>query len=189
LHKQALLSLLEESPVIAAVKEEARLGDALASDCGVIFLLGSSLLSVERSIARIKDADKLAFVHIDLVHGLAPREVAVDFIRQNTRADGIISTKPQLLRHARALGLLAVQRFFLLDSMALENSLRQMGQDDADLVEVLPGVMPKIIRRMVAASSSSLIAGGLIADKEDVVSALSAGASAVSTTLPGLWAV
>ena len=34
---------------------------------------------------------------------------------------------------------------------------------------------------------SAVIAGGLIADKEDVMGALEAGAVAVSSTNPGVW--
>ena len=36
-------------------------------------------------------------------------------------ADGIITTKPALVRRARELGMFTVLRYFLIDSMALEN--------------------------------------------------------------------
>ena len=58
---------------------------------------------------------------------------------------------------------------------------------DADLIEVLPGLMPKIIRRVAQLTGKPVIAGGLISDKEDVTAALSAGAVAVSTTNPAVW--
>ena len=90
------------------------------------------------------------------------------------------------LRGRRELGLVAIQRFFLLDSMALDNIQRQRPQD-ADLIEVLPGLMPKIIRRVAQLTGKPVIAGGLISDKEDVTAALSAGAVAVSTTNPAVW--
>ena len=51
----------------------------------------------------------------------------------------------------------------------------------------LPGVMPKIIRKLASEMEVPLIAGGLITDKEDVINALSAGALAVSTTLSDIW--
>ena len=43
-------------------------------------------------VKKIKDAGKLAMVHIDLIAGLSGKEVAVDYIKQETLADGIIST-------------------------------------------------------------------------------------------------
>ena len=84
---------------------------------------------------------------------------------------------------------MAIQRFFLLDSMAIENINRHLGQETSDLIEVLPGIMPKIIRRVRAVAGKPVIAGGLITDKEDVTGALGAGAVAVSTTNPAVWAM
>lgn len=82
-----------------------------------------------------------------LIDGLSSSPVAVDFIL-DTGADGILTTKPSLIRRAKALGLLAVQRFFLLDSMALENISRHLKQDAPDLIEVLPGLMPQVIGQL-----------------------------------------
>ena len=56
-----------------------------------------------------------------------------------------------------------------------------------DFIEVLPGLMPKVIRKICRTSRIPIIAGGLITDKEDVVAALSAGAIAVSTTNQDVW--
>ena len=92
----------------------------------------------------------MAVVHIDLIGGLGSKEIAVDFINSQTEADGIISTKP-------------------------------------DMIEVLPGLMPEMIRRICKSTKTPIIAGGLIEDKEAVMAALSAGAIAISTTNPGVW--
>ena len=56
-----------------------------------------------------------------------------------------------------------------------------------DMIEVLPGVMPKIIRRICRESRVPVIAGGLIADKEDIMAALDAGAVSISTTRQDVW--
>ena len=167
------------------VDDEA-MAAALESDVSVIFLLSGDILTVADAAARVRKAGKRAFVHLDLVDGLAAREVSVDFIARQTAADGIISTKAALTRRGRELGLVSIQRFFLLDSMALDNIQRQRAQD-CDLIEVLPGLMPKIIRRVAQSTGKPVIAGGLISDKEDVTNALSAGAVAVSTTNPAVW--
>lgn len=50
--------------------------------------------------------------------------------------------------------MLAIQRFFLLDSSALANVNRQLKYTEADLVEVLPNVSPKIIKEIVAHSKN-----------------------------------
>jgi glycerol uptake operon antiterminator len=51
-----------------------------------------------------------------------------------------------------------------------------------DAIEILPGVMPKIINKIAAISKIPIIAGGLISDKEDVRLALEAGAISVSAS-------
>ena len=184
--REQLLDLLAGGPVIAAVKDAGGLAAALDSDVSVVFLLSGDVLTIPDTAARVRRAGKRAFVPLDLVDGLAAREVSVDFIARQTQADGIISTKAALTRRGRELGLVSIQRFFLLDSMALDNIQRQRAQD-CDLIEVLPGLMPKIIRRVAQSTGKPVIAGGLISDKEDVTNALSAGAVAVSTTNPAVW--
>ena len=184
-----LLRLLADGPVIAAVKDAAGLAAALRSDVTVVFLLGFDMLTVSDMVAKAQQAGKRVFVHVDLVEGLASREIAVDFIARNTAADGIISTKDSLIRRGRELGLVTIRRVFLLDSMALANIERHVSQDSSDLIEVLPGLMPKIIRQLTSVVKKPIIAGGLICDKEDVTGALGAGAIAVSTTNPTVWSM
>lgn len=180
-----LLSVLDNSPMIAACKNDEGLQRALASDCSVVYLLYGNVCSIADLVQCIKDAGKMAFVHVDLIDGLSNRDIAVDFVKQHTATDGIITTRPNLIRRGHDLKLITIQRFFLLDSMAFENVVRQASQ--ADAVEVLPATMPKVIRRLVGKIRQPLIAGGLITDKEDIMSALGAGAIAVSATNPDLW--
>lgn len=184
---EELLGILSSQPIIASVKNDEELEQALQSDVGVIFLLYGTILSVGELTQRVHQSGKQVFVHLDMVEGLAPKEVAADFIARTTAADGVISTKAQLTRRARELGLVAIQRVFLLDSMALKNVVRHFSQESADLVEVLPGLMPKMIRRLCQTTGKPIIAGGLISDKEDVTGALGAGAVAVSSTNPDVW--
>lgn len=101
--------------------------------------------------------------------------------------DGIISTKPSMIRRAKELGLYTVMRFFVLDSLSFENIEKQLVSVKPDFIEVLPGVMPKIIRKVCKRVRTQVIAGGLISDKEDVMAALDAGAIAVSSTNQKVW--
>jgi glycerol uptake operon antiterminator len=179
--------LLEDSPIIAAVKDDAGLEKALASDCGIVFILYGTICDIGQIVARVREAGKSAVVHLDLVSGMTAKEISVDFIRANTLADGIISTRPNVIHYARQLGLLAVQRFFVIDSRALENTYRQLEAAPPDIVEVLPGVMPRIIAEISRKSRAPVIASGLIQDKKDITAALQAGAQAVSATNPDVW--
>ena len=108
-------------------------------------------------------------------------------MKENTQADGIITTRPALIRRAKEKGLFTVLRFFVIDSMAFENIEKQTGAVSPDVIEILPGLMPKIIRKIQKSIYRPLIAGGLISEKEDIMAALSAGALAISTTNEAVW--
>ena len=182
-----IATILAESPIIAAVKDDAGLEMALATDCRMVFLLYGNICNIPALVGRVKETGKIAMVHVDLVDGLANKEVSVTFIKQNTHADGIISTKPAIVKFAKEQGLLTVQRFFLIDSIAMENCRKYMETGKADMVEILPATMPKIIKKIAAYCKMPIIAGGLITDKEDIMLALQAGAMGVSSTNREVW--
>lgn len=54
-------------------------------------------------------------------------------------------------------------------------------------MEILPGLMPKIIRKIEKTIKIPIITGGLIEDKEDIINALAGGAIGISTTNSKLW--
>lgn len=185
---QKFYDLIEANPVIAAVKDMEGMDACCArEEIKVVFILFGDICNINTIVRQVKKAGKLAMVHVDLISGLSSKEVSVNFIKQNTQADGIISTKPALIKRARELSLYTTLRIFLLDSMAFENIEHQMAIARPDLIEILPGLMPKVIRKVCGMVKVPVIAGGLIAEKEDVVSALSAGAISVTTTNPGVW--
>lgn len=185
---QKFYNAIEKNPIIAAVKDMNGLKKAVAlEDIQVIFLLFGDILSLGDIIKTVKRADKIAVVHIDLIVGLGSKDISVDYIKINTEADGIISTKPSMIKRAKELGLYTVIRYFVIDSMALENVKSQANGISPDLIEILPGAMPKVIEKISRHGKIPVIAGGLITDKEDVVAALSAGAIAVSSTNHRVW--
>ena len=188
---QEFYDAVEANPVIAAVKSDAGLQAAVEmEEIQVIFVLYGDVCTIPEILERIKAAGKKAMVHIDLIAGLSAKEISVEFIARQTRADGIITTKPALVRRAKELGIFAGLRFFVIDSLALkniENLEMQCGTSRPDFIEVLPGVMPKVLGRIAKVSRIPMIAGGLITEKEDVIAALSVGAIAVSSTNQDVW--
>ena len=126
-------------------------------------------------------------MHIDLINGLSSKEIAVDFLKQYTKADGIITTQRNLIRRAKELDLYTILRFFVIDSLAYENSDRQTQAARPELIEVLPALMPKIVSKICSISQTPVIAGGLVSDKEDVMALLQAGVTSVSSTNERTW--
>ena len=184
---QTFIEAIEASTVIGAVKSMEGLEKCLTSEVGVVFILFGDICNIGELVQRVKDSGKLAMVHMDLIVGLSAKEIAVDFIKKYTAADGIISTKAALIKRAGELGLYTVLRFFVIDSLAFENIGRQIGTARPDVIEVLPGLMPKVIGRLTKMCHVPVIAGGLIGDKEDVMAMLDAGAMAISSTNESTW--
>lgn len=178
---------MECSPIIAAVKNDAGLERVLALESKVVFVLYGDLCGVVEIVRRLHEAGKLAVVHIDLIAGLGNKEAAVDYIHAAAKADGIISTRPAFIKRGRELGLFTVLRLFVFDSLSLENVHRTADAAQPDVIEILPGIMPRVIARIASSIRIPLICGGLIMDKSDVMEALSAGAAAVSTTSETVW--
>jgi glycerol uptake operon antiterminator len=81
---------------------------------------------------------------------------------------------------------MTVQRFFALDSQGLRNMPELIELSKPDMVEIMPGVIGKIIKRL-SDGKTPIISGGLIDSKEEVTTALSCGAVAVSTGAKDLW--
>ena len=183
-----MLELLEESPIIAAIKSWEGLEKSLKSECKVVFVLFGTICDIDQIVARIKDAGKVAIVHVDMIQGLSTKRVAVDFIAHNTRADGIISKKTHWW-NTKEMGLYAIQRTFVVDSIALDTLKKQIEMFRPDAVEIMPGVMPKILKIMREYTDIPLIAGGLLSDKKDVMAAFEAGTDAISATNEAVWYV
>ena len=187
--EQKFYDAMADCPVIAAVKNFEKMGlQPVVMRTGELSFSGrngSGSVSSTSPNRQIKEAGKIALVHIDLVEGLSAHEVSVDYIRKNTKADGIISTRMNMINRARELSMYTVFRIFILDSRAFQGIEKQKRQVKADFIEILPGVMPKIIQKVNKLSAQAVIAGGLIND--NVIEALNAGAISVSTTNQDIW--
>lgn len=182
-----VVNLPKDNLVIPAIKDDVWLESALLSECEVIYILYGNIINIATIVQKIKDAGKIALVHIDLIEGLSSKSISVDFIQKYTRADGIISTRPQLISRANKLGLISIQRFFLLDARNYDNVKKHVKENNPDIVEVMPAGLVKMIRYVLTEINTPLIASGLILDDKDVNGALEAGSFAVSTTNRSLW--
>lgn len=179
-----LYDSLERCPIIAAVNDKF-IEDAVSSPAEVIFLLGSNLITLKERIDAVHKRGKRIFIHIDLADGLGKDKAGVEFLAKSG-TDGIISTRANLIRAAKEHSLLTVQRFFALDSQGVESISEMLESSNPDLIEIMPGVIGKVIQRF-SGGRIPLISGGLIETKAEVTEALKLGAMAVSTGKKALW--
>jgi len=182
-----MIDVLSQHPVIAAVRNLEAAQKAAQSNAAAVFILGGSLMTLPDIVHEIHAAGKYAFVHIDLADGLGRDEAAVEWCAASLKADGLISTRPQLLRKASEMGMLTIQRLFLMDSSSFEHGKRLLRNTPPDMAEVLPGIAPKAVRQLCEALDKPVIAGGMITEKSEIIAALDAGALAVSVSDESLW--
>ena len=179
-----MMEILEANPVIAAVHDTG-FERALASPAKVVFLLKANLLTLPACIRQAHECGKILFIHLDLAEGLGRDRAGIAYLA-GLGADGVISTRTQLLRYAKEQGLIAVQRFFALDSQGLASIDDMLKNPVCDFIEIMPGVIGKAISKF-AGQEIPVIAGGLIETKKEVMTALDCGAIAVSTGNTDLW--
>lgn len=184
--KHSLFNSIEDCPIIPAIKDDEGLKRVTSIESKVIFVLYGDLLSIVDIVKQLHEAGKIVIIHIDLIVGLSTKEIVVDYIKK-INADGIITTKPALIRRAKEVGLFAILRFFVFDSMAFQNVVKQSNVVKPDLIEILPGITPKVVKKIKQTINTPVICGGLIEDKDDVMDALKAGAVAVSTSNTTIW--
>ncbi|MEG0155210.1 MAG: glycerol-3-phosphate responsive antiterminator [Lachnospiraceae bacterium] len=177
----------ERSPIIAGIKNDEWLQACKESDCEIVYILYGDVCTIADIVDEVKQAGKLAVVHVDLITGLSTKDVSVDFIKKYTKADGIISTKPYLIKRGNDLGLFTVQRFFMIDAITYANVKKHVKENNPDIVEIMPAGLTKMIRYVLEQVDKPVVASGLVLDKEDVMGALKAGAIAVSTTNQEIW--
>ena len=187
MNKELFLQKLREAPVIAAVKKAEQVDAALNADCNVIFLLCGNIFNLGEIVQKAKEKGKLIFLHVDLIDGFSRDAVALRYIAQTIAPDGIISTKNNLLKAAKELGLLTVQRLFIIDSLSIQTTVKASALINPDMVEILPGIMPRITKQLSQKLDVPIIVGGLISEPDDIKKALEAGAHGVSTSAPELW--
>lgn len=176
-------------PVIASIKDEADLAAVMKVQCPVVFVLFGSLLTISHIVEKLKRAEKTVFVDVDLIEGFSNKPVVIDFLKSNTRLDGVLSSKPFMVKRAKEAGLMSVHRFFLIDSFSYRNLPKQVSLSGADAVEILPGCMPRVLSWVREDIDQPLIAGGLVCNKQDVLSALDAGAIAIASSNREVWSM
>lgn len=171
-------------PASANMKEFERF---LRSSFEIGVFLDMHIAQLKNINLMAKQNGKKMIYHVDLIHGIKNDEYATEYICQEFKPYGLISTKASVIQKAKQKGVIAVQRIFLIDSHALEKSYKLIAKTQPDFIEVLPGAMPRMITEVKERVKTPIFAGGLIRTKEDVESALNAGASAITTSKTELW--
>ena len=123
---------------------------------------------------------------MDFTDGIGKDRAGLEFLK-NLGADGILTTKTNMIRPAREMGLITVQRFFIIDSHSVDTAVESIRIAKPEVVEIMPGVVVKKIKEFAEKVNTPILVGGLLEFEEEVDAALEAGATAISTARRELW--
>lgn len=181
-----LVDKLSINPIIAAINSKNK-GLAVNSASDVVFILSGTIFDLKEFVGELHSNEKVVFLHFDLIEGISKDSVGLRYISEKVKPDGIISTRANMIKLAKQMGLLTIQRIFILDSLSLETGISSVKENNPTAIEIMPGALPKITKIICERTKLPVITGGLISDKDDIVSSLKAGAIGVSTSKSVLW--
>ncbi|SHF85175.1 glycerol-3-phosphate responsive antiterminator [Ornithinibacillus halophilus] len=173
--------------VLPAIRNMKDFEKALQSNHDILLVLESRLSQLKSIVSYAKRENKDIYLHFDLIQGLKPDEFGMEFLIREVKPAGILSTRGNVIKLAKKNKLVAIQRMFLLDSIALEHNIKLIKRTEPDCVEVLPGLIPSMINKVHDETGLPVIAGGLVNAESEVDAAMEAGAVAVSTSNDELW--
>jgi glycerol uptake operon antiterminator len=177
---------IEINPIIAAVNDLEKLDMALESPCEIIFILTGNIFNLKEISNRVRNKNKGLYIHVDSIDGFSKDTWGLEYIIKNIYPDGIITEKDTLIKLSKDMGVFTIQRLIISDSKSLEYTLNTIKRTRPNVVDILPGIMPQIIKA-ITNTKLPVIASGLITGKDDLKSSLDAGAIAISTSNKSTW--
>ncbi len=187
IHESTAFKRLHEYPIIAAIRDFSDIERVFHTPVRVVFLMGGDIQGITRTVRKLQDVGKTVFVHIDLCRGLAGDREGMLFLCNEAKPDGVVSTRINLLKVAKKLTVLTVQQLFVIDTQAFETGVRNIREFEPDAIEVMPGLMPRVIKELKKETEIPILAAGLIKSFAEVQLAIEAGATAVVAGAPELW--
>lgn len=175
-----------KNKIIPAVRCDSELSEAILSDCELIFDLNPDLLTLKSKVDAAHRAGKKIYVHFDLASGIAKDKSGMLYVKA-VGVDGIISTRVNVIKLAREVSLFTVQRFFIVDSHSIETTVEAAKSAKPDMIEIMPGIIPKVIKEIKGELDTPIIAGGLIEQESEIETIIESGATAVSSGSKELW--
>lgn len=108
--------------ILPAIRNIKDLEKLIKTDYKMCVLLDMHIGHIKSIMELLKQNHIECFIHIDLIKGLSHDEFASEFIIQQYKPKGIVSTKSKVIK-AKSLNTLTIFRVFIIDSQALKRSI------------------------------------------------------------------
>jgi glycerol uptake operon antiterminator len=179
--------VLIQQRIIPAISSHKDFKIFLQSPLQYGILMNFQLAQIPELIQTMKDHHKKVLVHSELIKGLASDEFGAIYLIQTLKVDGIISSKSKVIEVCKKRNVLGVFRFFLKDSISLEQSIEMARRCEADYFEILPALSTQILPEIKRQLGKPIWMGGLIQSMEHITACYQAGAQAVTTSNSKFW--
>lgn len=175
------------NPIIASIKDPKNIDIALNSSCKNIFLSSGNIFNLKEISNKVNSKQKGLFIYVDNIDGFSKDTWGLEYIVKNINLNGIISSKPNLINLSKSMGVFTIYNMHILDTYSLNRCLQSIIEERPHALEILPGIMPSVIKSIVDKTKIPLISSGLIKTRKDILNCLDAGAIAVSSSNPAIW--
>lgn len=173
--------------VLPAIHNHSNLKRFLATSLEYGILMNFQLAQLPELVTLMKAQRKKVLIHAELIKGLSSDEFGALYLIQCLKVDGIISSKPKVIELCKKRKVIGIFRLFIRDSFSYEQSLHLAKILLPDYVEILPSSAVDVLLELKQHLPSQIFMGGLIKSKEQVLTCLQAGASAITTSAYELW--
>lgn len=109
-------------PILPAIRNMKQFDEFLNSSFSYGVILDIHLGQLKGVIREAQKHGKKMMVHVDLIQGIKHDEYGAEFICQDIKPAGIISTRSNVIAKAKQKKIYAIQRLFLLDTSAMEKA-------------------------------------------------------------------
>jgi glycerol uptake operon antiterminator len=178
---------MKDYPLIASLTKEEQIPAVLNSQLHRVNLMTGHIGNLGSIMKQLHNAEKQVYIHLEMVAGLGKDKHAISYLAETFQIEGIITTKSNAVAAAKQVGIKSIQRIFAIDTAALQTAVRMINSMNPDEVELMPGLMPRIIKELKETIEQPLIVGGLIRYEQEIVEALENGADYVSCGDPNFW--
>lgn len=158
MNKEAdFLQQLGQDRLIASIKSPKNLEQFLETEIQAAFLLTGNISVIKRYVDLLKQHNRTVFLHIEKIPGISYDREGLKFLAKFVKPTGIVTTKSSLINYAKQEGLVAIQRLFLVDTDAVAQGLKTVQDIKPDALELMPGLIPEMIEKIVKKQVSLLL--------------------------------
>lgn len=174
--------------IIPSVRVLKDLDYALKSTLPIILLSEVHIGNLTSLVKLCQRQNKKVLVNVDLVGGFSPDRMGVKLLKDLFKVDGILTSNMITINMCKSVGLFTIQRFFLMDSKAVDSSLKSFKNSQADAVELLPSPLaPKFADEIAKNKNIPILAGGFVDNKNSIEKFKKLGFNGVTTSTKDLW--